>query len=141
MSIGVSHFSLLCCRDFSSLSRDNSYQNNQLVSPFFPRAFTPVRCFQGSFSSRLRFQTLKVNLCDLFCLQILLRRRSRPRRSWASLHYSTQKTWLPLRCRTLWGSSPTFPGTTASSAGCLVVCSSPSDAFIYIDLRCNSIVV
>lgn len=141
MSISVSHFSLLCCRDFSSLSRDNSYQNNQLVSPFFSRAFAHVRCFHGSFSSRLKFRSRKVNLCDLSCLQILLRRRSRPRRSWASLHYSTQKTWLPLRCPTLWGSSHTFPGTTASSAGCLVVCSSPSDAFICIYLQCNSIVV
>lgn len=70
------------------------------------------------------------NLRDVFWLQIFPRRRLKPQRwIWASRRCSTPKSWSPQRPRTLWGSSPTFPGTTASSPGRLVVCSSPSRCF------------
>lgn len=98
--------------------------------------------FLGLIQLQIKAPDCLNNLCDLFCLQICLRRRLRPQRwSWASLRCSTPKSWSPRRPRTLWRSSPTFPGTTASSAGCLVVCSPPSDAFVYIHLRQNSVVV
>lgn len=98
--------------------------------------------FWGLIQFQIKAPDCLNKLCDLFCLQICLRRRLRPQRwSWASLRCSTPKSWSPRRSRTLWRSSPTFPGTTASSAGCLVVCSSPSEAFVYIYCTCGKTVL
>lgn len=117
---------LIATRDFSSLSKDNAYLNNKLVSFFFltlssistltnHRMHRMQRGRHFLFSTADHLQSLLPLFSALTC------RPSRSQRpSWASRRCWTPATWSA-RSPTTWASSPTSPGTTASSTGSLTV--------------------
>lgn len=123
--IFLSLTALIATRDFSSLSKDNAYLNNKMVSFIFLTLSSistltnhRIACnaaVVSFFSTADHLQSLLPLFSALTCRPL---RSQRP--SWASRRCWTPVTWSA-RSPTTWASSPTSPGTTASSTGSLTV--------------------